>query len=81
MAPRLRPLQDTQVSPEVRRYFRTAEERGAPNAMLLRLLARDPNSLHVFYDAWSDIFYGGHVEHLLKELVRVRMARLRSCSY
>jgi alkylhydroperoxidase family enzyme len=81
MAPRIQPVEDAQVSPEVRQYFQTAEERGAPNATLLRILAREPNSLHVFYDSWNDIFYKGRVDHGLKEIVRVRMARLRGCGY
>ena len=81
MTPRIKPVEDTQVSPEVKRYFEIAEERGAPNATLLRILAREPNSLRVFYDSWNDIFYGGRIDHGLKELVRVRMARLRGCKY
>ena len=81
MAPRIKPVEDTQVSPETQRYFAIAEERGAPNATLLRILAREPKSLSVFYDSWNDSFYGGRVDHGLKELVRIRMARLRGCKY
>jgi alkylhydroperoxidase family enzyme len=79
---RIDPVDDTQVSPRVREQFRRAEERGAPNSMLLRILARDENSLSAFYDAWNRVFYDGpHIDHGLKEIVRVRMARLRNCSY
>ena len=81
MAPRIRPVEEAQISPEVKECFRVAEERGAPNATLLRILARNPVSLGIFYKAWSDAFYGGRVEHLLKEIVRVRMAELRGCHY
>lgn len=81
MPPRIAPVDPGQVSPQVRGYFDLAEERGAPNATLLRILARDPRSLHIFYDAWIESFYQGRVEHELKELVRVRMARLRGCQY
>ena len=81
MALRIDPVDDTQVSDEVRRYFQIAEERGAPNATFLRILARDPDSMRVFYDAWNDIFYGGRIAQSLKEIVRVRMARLRGCGY
>lgn len=81
MAPRIQPVEDGQVSAKVRRYFQVAEERGAPNSTLLRILAREPRSLHIFYDAWIETFYEGHVDHFLKELVRVRMARLRGCGY
>jgi alkylhydroperoxidase family enzyme len=82
MPARIDPVDDTQVSPGIRTQFRRAEERGAPNSMLLRILARDENSLNAFYDAWNRIFYEGRqIDHGLKEIVRVRMARLRKCSY
>jgi len=81
MAPRIQPVEDARVSERVRQYFQVAEERGAPNSTLLRILAREPRSLHTFYDAWIKSFYKGHVDHFLKELVRVRMARLRGCGY
>ncbi len=82
MAPRIEPVDDSTVSQETRRRFAVAEERGAPNSMLLRILARDPNSMAAFYDAWNSVFYEGKsVDHGLKEIVRVRMARLRNCSY
>lgn len=82
MTARIEPVNDNEVPPEIRRHFETAEQRGAPNAVLLRILARDPASLDVFYTAWSRVFYEGRrVDHGLKEIVRVRMARLRNCGY
>ncbi len=82
MAPRIEPVEDATVAPTVRDQFRIAEERGAPNSTLLRILAKDPGSLTSFYDAWNQVFYAGeHVDHGLKEIVRVRMARLRLCGY
>lgn len=82
MAPRIEPIEDAAAPAEVQEQFKVAEERGAPNSTLLRILAKDPNSLTSFYDAWNQIFYAGrHVDHGLKEIVRVRMARLRLCGY
>jgi alkylhydroperoxidase family enzyme len=81
MAPRIRPVDDANVSPEVREAFRVAEKRGAPNSTLLRILAREPDSMRIFYDSWIKSFYGGRIDHTLKELVRVRMAELRGCHY
>lgn len=81
MTIRIQPLDASQASAKMQTYFQTAEQRGAPNAMFLRLLARDPNSVDVFYEAWDKIFYGGSLEHSLKEIIRVRMARLRNCGY
>jgi alkylhydroperoxidase family enzyme len=81
MPPRINPVDDSKVLPEIREYFRVAEKRGAPNSTLLRILARDPETLRIFYDSWNRSFYGGRIDHALKELVRVRMAKLRDCHY
>lgn len=82
MAARIPPVDDAEVTDSARSYFATAEERGAPNSTLLRILAREPNSMGTFYDAWNRSFYEGPVvDHGLKEIVRVRMARLRDCGY
>jgi alkylhydroperoxidase family enzyme len=82
MPARIAAVDESTVSEETRRHFKVAEERGAPNSMLLRILANEPNSLNTFYNAWNAIFYEGkHLDHGLKEIVRVRMARLRTCMY
>jgi alkylhydroperoxidase family enzyme len=80
--PRIEPI-DEQIAPEeTLRHFAVAEERGAPNSTLLRILARDANSMSAFYDSWNAVFYdGSRLDHGLKEIVRVRMARLRNCGY
>jgi alkylhydroperoxidase family enzyme len=82
MAPRIEPIDESVAPKETRAHFKVAEERGAPNSTLLRILARDPNSMGAFYDAWNTVFYdGAQMDHGLKEVVRVRMARLRDCGY
>ena len=81
MVQRIANVDETKVNGDIKTYFDLAEQRGAPNPTLLRILARDPNSLSTFYDAWNRIFYGGNLDHGLKEIVRVRMARLRGCGY
>ena len=82
MTPRIQPIDERSASDETRRNFAVAEERGAPNSTLLRILARDPRSMSAFYDSWNSVFYDGErLDHGLKEIVRVRMARLRDCGY
>ncbi len=81
MAIRISPVADEALDADVRRAFDDAAARGAPNPTLLRILARHPVALHAFYSGWQDTFYRGIVEHPLKELMRVRMARLRNCGY
>ncbi len=81
MAARVQPVDDSQVAPDIKERFKIAEQRGAPNSMLLRILANNPHAMKMFYDSWGQIFYEGIVDHGLKEIVRVRMARVRSCGY
>lgn len=82
MAQRIASVDESKVAPRAREYFAIAEERGAPNPTLLRILARDPESMSIFYDAWNRSFYDSElVDHGLKEIVRVRMARVRGCGY
>ena len=81
MGIRIRPVDERQIDASVRRAFEDAAARGAPNPTLLRILARHPVALNAFYSGWQDTFYGGGVDHRLKELMRVRMARLRACGY
>jgi alkylhydroperoxidase family enzyme len=81
MAVRIRPVREDGLTDDVRQAFADAAARGAPNPTLLRILARHPAALRAFYAGWQEMFYGGIVEHPLKELMRVRMARLRTCGY
>lgn len=82
MTQRIESVDESTVGEEVRARFALAEERGAPNSTLLRILARDPASLATFYDAWNRSFYESErVDHGLKEMMRVRMARVRGCGY
>ena len=81
MASRVQPVDESTVGEQLRLTFEDAERRGAPNSTLLRILARHPKGLRAFYDGWQDTFYTGQVPHTLKELMRVRMARLHNCGY
>lgn len=82
MAQRIGSVDESTVDDEVRGRFAVAEERGAPNSTLLRIMARDRDSMLTFYDAWNRSFYeSSRVDHGLKELMRVRMARTRNCGY
>lgn len=82
MAQRIESVDETMVGNDVKAQFAIAEERGAPNSTLLRIMARDPASMTTFYDAWNRSFYESErVDHGLKELMRVRMARTRNCGY
>lgn len=81
MAQRIDAIDDGAASPAVRDMFAVAEERGAPNSTLLRIMARDPDSLETFHTSWNRSFYDSTlVEHELKELMRVRMARTRDAA-
>lgn len=82
MSQRIESIDESTLGDEAKDRLAIAEERGAPNSTLLRIMARDAASLTTFYDAWNRSFYESErVDHGLKEIMRVRMARVRSCGY
>jgi hypothetical protein len=68
MAPRVEPVNDNHVASDIKERFEVAEQRGAPNSTLLRILARNPHAMKMFYDSWGQIFYDGILDHGLRRL-------------
>jgi alkylhydroperoxidase family enzyme len=79
--PRIRPIDEAEITPPIAEIFADAEKGKAPTPTFLKLLARQPDAMAAFYRAWHYIFYDGIVEHPLKELIRMRMSRIRGCGY
>ncbi len=75
---RLRLLEDDELSEPVRQQVAAAEARGI-DASALRGLAHHQE----FFDSFNQFYYpahnGGCIEPALKELVRLKIARLNDC--
>lgn len=58
-----------------------AEQTRAPDPRMLRILLRNPEVMEPWVQFWNAIFYGGHLPHTLKEMVRVKLSWLHACGY
>jgi AhpD family alkylhydroperoxidase len=80
--PHVIPMMDVQDVPDgARKIFEMADERGAPDAGLLRILAHNEEALERFTTFWWAVFDGGTIDITLKELLRVSLADIYGCGY
>lgn len=75
---RIRLLPDEELKDTVRNQVRAAEASGADTSVLRGLAQHQP-----FFDSYFQFYYpahnGGLLEPALKELVRLKIARLNDC--
>lgn len=75
---RIRLLPDEELSAATRKQVRAAETAGADASVLRGLAQHQP-----FFDSYFSFYYpahnGGLLEPALKELVRLKIARLNDC--
>ena len=67
--------------PEVRAFIDEAERVGTPRPEIQLIRAHVPAVIRSFVYTWKSLFKSGIVEHELKELVRLRVARSLDCTY
>jgi len=68
-------------APEIRAFIEEAERVGTPRPEIQLIRAHVPAVIRSFVYTWQSLFKGGLVEHELKELVRLRVARSLDCAY
>jgi alkylhydroperoxidase family enzyme len=80
-APRIRPRDPTEVTPEVRSIFDVfLRERGnVPN--MFRTVAARPRHLQTMIAHFRTVMNEGDVPTVLKELIAVRVSSLNRCRY
>jgi hypothetical protein len=67
--------------PEIRAFIEEAERLGTPRPEIQLIRAHVPAVIRSFLYTWKSVFKAGLVEHELKELVRLRVARSLDCAY
>ena len=72
---------DTIQDPQLRAHLERAAERGTPRPESQAVRAHVPAVLRSFSQAWDATFYGGVVDHSLKELCRLYISRSSDCQY
>ena len=77
--PRIRLLKDDELSPAVIEQVKTIEQSGG-DASVLRALGHRQDMFDPYFMFYYPSHEGGIVEAELKELVRLKIARLNDCS-
>jgi alkylhydroperoxidase family enzyme len=67
--------------PQLREVLRTAARRGTPRPESQAIRAHAPEVLRTFSQTWEASFYGGIVDHDIKELCRVYVSKTGACEY
>ncbi len=67
--------------PEIQGFIDEAERIGTPRPEIQLIRAHVPAVIRSFTYTWQNVFKGGIVEHELKELLRVRVARSLDCQF
>jgi alkylhydroperoxidase family enzyme len=80
--PHIDPLAPEEIrDPELRELIRRCEELGVPDARFPRILARAPEYAKALLRALLHSHTEGTVDHRLKEIIRVRLARTAGDPY
>jgi hypothetical protein len=69
------------TDPEIRAFIDEAERVGTPRPEIQLIRAHVPAVIRSFVSTWKSVFKSGIVEHELKELLRLRVARSLDCTY
>jgi alkylhydroperoxidase family enzyme len=75
---RIRLMEDDELTPEARARVQATEASGA-DASVLRAVAHLPEMFDRYFEFYYPQHQGGCVEPDLKELVRLKIARLNDC--
>ncbi len=67
--------------PEIQAFIEEAETTGTPRPEIQLIRAHVPGVIKSFVFTWNSVFKGGIVDHELKELLRLRVARSLDCEY
>ena len=67
--------------PEVRAFIEEAERVGTHRPEIQLIRAHVPAVIRSFVYTWKNVFKSGIVDHELKELLRLRVARTLDCTY
>jgi alkylhydroperoxidase family enzyme len=80
--PHIEPLELSQIrDPELLALMARAEELGVPDGLFTRIVARVPSYAKVLLNALIVSHGQGNVDHRLKEIIRIQLARFAGDSY
>ncbi|WP_166351389.1 carboxymuconolactone decarboxylase family protein [Phytoactinopolyspora limicola] len=68
-------------APDIAHHLELARTRGAPRPESQAVRAHVPAILDTFSATWEAAFYGGELDHRVKELARMYVAKTVECAY
>lgn len=75
------PVTDPEKLRELEPLIELCEENGTPGPGAVKTIGHEPEIARAFIEYWDALFYGGSVDHRLKELLRSHLANLHGCDY
>ena len=79
---RMQPLDLSEIKdPEIHELITECEEFGVPDAMFIRIFARQPDQMKSMLRAMLSSQRDGSVDHKLKEIIRIQLARFAEDPY
>src|SRR5580700_11660231 len=72
---------DSVTEPDLARYLADAREHGTPRLESQAIRAHVPAVLRTFAASWQQVFREGVLDHRIKELARVYVAKSLECGY
>src|SRR5436190_15471560 len=78
--PRLRFIEDAEITPEKRALIASAERTGAPDPRVVRIMTRSSAGM-AWVKCWNSVLYEGLLPHKLKEMCRIRISVAHKCGY
>ncbi len=79
--PRLRYIEENEMTDEARELIAQAERTGAPDPRVVSIMVRNPKAGMAWVRYWNELLYDGLLPHTLKELCRIRISVAHRCGY
>ena len=78
--PRVQFIDESELGPEERALIASAEQTGAPDPRVVRIMVRSAAG-KAWVRCWNSVLYGGLLPHKLKEMCRIRISVAHRCGY
>lgn len=78
--PRIRYIEDSELTPQARAMIASAERTGAPDPRVVSIMTRSQVGT-AWVELWNKVLYEGVLPHKLKEMCRIKISVAHQCGY
>jgi AhpD family alkylhydroperoxidase len=79
--PRLRFIDELEMTPRDREMVESARRTGAPDPRVVSIMLRNPKAGAAWVEYWNKLLYHGVLPHKLKEMCRIKISVAHQCGY